>query len=78
MLRTIFQLRSRGHSPDFFSNYVRFGANAGKQTPENVGAGVVVRLLAVYGGDLCGCDAVLAMDWMLCPAVRMRYLTWLR
>ena len=53
------------YHPQLSSNYVRLGSNAGKQRPENVGAGVVVRLLAVYGESVrlysrasCGLDAV--------------------
>ena len=69
ILRTNIRPRSRGLCIIliFFSNYVRSGSNAGKQRPENVGAGVVVRLLAVYGGSArlccratisCGLDPV--------------------
>ena len=58
----------------FSSNYVRFGSSAGKQRPENVGGGVVVRLLAVYGGlALCDGAVVLAVGWRLCTAVLMWY-----
>ena len=36
-------------------NSLRFGSHAGKQRPENVGAVVVVRLLAIYGGSVRLC-----------------------
>ena len=58
------------YHPQFSSNYVRLGSNAGKERPESVEASVVVRLLAVCGG-LCDCVAALAVDWMLCAAVLM-------
>ena len=70
--------RSRGYDPEFSSDYYDcLGSNAGKQRPENVGAGVVARLLlAVLRGGLCGCVAVLAVSWMIdvyeCPGVIFR------
>ena len=67
VLRTNFQPHSRGHHAEIISNSFRFGSDAGKQRPENVGV-VVVRLLA-FTGDLCGCVAVLAVGCELCTAV---------
>ena len=48
ILRTNFQPRSREHHAEIISNSLRFGSHAGKQRPANVGAVVVVRLLALY------------------------------
>ena len=45
---------SRNHA-EIIPNYLRYGSHAGKQRPENVGAVVVVRLLAVYGGSVRLC-----------------------
>ena len=60
------------HHPEFSSNYVRFGPNAGKQRPENVRAGFVVRLLAVYWGSVgLGRRATVAVGWMLRTVVLM-------
>ena len=73
ILRTNFRPRFRGYHLEFSSNYVRFGSNDGKQRPEYVGAGVVVRLLTVYVGSvrLC-CRASCAVYGG--PGI----LTWLR
>ena len=49
------------------SQGVRFGSNAGKQRPGDVGAGLAVRPLAVYGG-LCGCVAMVTAGCVLCTA----------
>lgn len=58
---------SRASHPNFSSNYVRFGANARKRRAENVGAGLVAHLFAVYGGYVrLWC---VAGDPMLCTAV---------
>ena len=51
---TNFQPHSRGYHAEIISNSLRFGSHAGKQRPENVGAVVVVRLLAIYRGSV-GC-----------------------
>ena len=59
ILRTNFRPRSRVYHPELSSNYVRFGSNAGKRSPENVGAGVVDRLLAVHGGSVRLCRRVI-------------------
>ena len=68
MLRTNFQPRSRGHHAEIIPNSLRFGSHAGEQRPEDVGAVVVVRLLAIY---LCGCVSVLAVGCVLFTAVLM-------
>ena len=54
-LRTKLQPRCRGHHAEIISNCLPFGSHAGKQRPENVGAVVVVRLLAIYGGSVRLC-----------------------
>ena len=55
ILRSKFQPHSRGRHAEIISNSLRFGSHAGKQRPENVGAVVVVRLLAIYGGSVRLC-----------------------
>ena len=47
VLKTNFQLHSRGRHAEIISNSLRFASHAGKQSPENVGAVGVVRLLAI-------------------------------
>ena len=54
-LTTNYQPRSRGHHAEINPNSLCFGSHAGKQRPENVGADVVVRLLAIYGGSVRLC-----------------------
>ena len=48
---------------------IPFGAKAGEQRPENIGAVVVVRPLATCTGDLGDCAALLAVGCVLCTAV---------
>ena len=67
-----FQPHSRGHLAKIISNYLRFGSHAGKQSPENVGTVVGVRLLAIYGGSVLLC-CVLAAGCVLCSAVLVWY-----
>ena len=55
MRRTNVRPRSRVYHPQFPSNYVGSGSNVGKQRTEKVGAGAIVRLLAVHGVSLRLC-----------------------
>ena len=65
LLRTNAQPHSRRDDAAIISNSLRFGSHAGKQRLENVGAVVVVRLLAI-DGVLCCCVAVLLIAWVVC------------
>ena len=63
------QPHSRGCLPEPIFTYFRFGSQAGKQRPDNVGAVVVVRLLAIYAGSVrlccrasCGLCAVYGLS----------------
>ena len=78
-LRTKLQPRCRGHHAEIISNCLPFGSHAGKQRPENVGAVVVVRLLAIYGGSvrLC-CRASCGLCALYGSPDVIHILTWLR